>query len=125
MPTIVQSEHNPPKILGKAGAQLWGNIMSQYAITDAGGLAILQQACQCLDDAEACATQIAREGLTITNKQGITKPHPLLVSKLSARSLCCRLLAKLGLNLEPVKGNGRPSGENVGISWRDLPHDDA
>jgi hypothetical protein len=36
---------DPPPTLREAGATLWRSIMAEYAITDSGGRAILEQAC--------------------------------------------------------------------------------
>jgi len=35
---------DPPPTLREAGASLWRSIMAEYAITDSGGRAILEQA---------------------------------------------------------------------------------
>jgi hypothetical protein len=114
------SPPDPPANLTGPGADLWRSVMVQYAIRDSGGQMLLLQACEALNRAEACARTIARDGLTIATRVGL-KDHPLLRHETNNRGLCCRLLSKLGLNLEAVKPMGRPSGEFTGVSFRDLP----
>src|SRR5262245_45047486 len=50
---------DPPPTLREAGATLWRSIMAEYAITDSGGRAILEQACASADRAAECSAIIA------------------------------------------------------------------
>src|SRR5262249_57158018 len=68
---------DPPPTLREAGATLWRSIMAEYAITDSGGRAILEQACASADRAAECAAIIAEQGAGISTKYGL-KDHPLL-----------------------------------------------
>jgi P27 family predicted phage terminase small subunit len=98
----------PPATLGQPGRALWRSVMQQYDIIDAGGVAILQQACAAADRAAECAEIIAKDGPVIRTKHG-PKDHPLLRHELASRALVCRLLARLGLDVEPIRaGVGRP-----------------
>jgi hypothetical protein len=109
-----------PASLGEPGAKLWRSVMSQYNIRDAGGLAILEQACVSRDRSVEFAAIVAREGLLIRTKQG-PREHPLIRHEREERALECRLLQKLGLDVEPVRPSvGRPAGRGVGISWEHL-----
>jgi hypothetical protein len=103
----------PPPTLHEPGANLWRSVMREYAIRDSGGLAILEQACASVDRATECAAIIAEQGAVISTKHGL-KDHPLLRHELAARALVGRLLARLNLDMEPVKSVGRPGG---GIGW--------
>ena len=103
----------PPATLGKAGAHLWRAIMSEYNIADSGGREILRQACVSADRAAECAAIIERDGYTVRTPQGI-KDHPLLKHELAARAFVVRSLHKLGLDIEPVRVPGRPSGVTKG-----------
>jgi hypothetical protein len=113
------SPFDPPTSLGVNGQKLWAAIMAQYAITDSGGLAILEQAARSIDMAEEYAAIIARDGPTQQTRMGL-RDHPLTRHVLAARALCARLLTRLGLNIEPVRAVGRPAS-GPGITWRDLP----
>jgi hypothetical protein len=66
---------DPPPTLREAGATLWRSIMAEYAITDSGGRAILEQACASADRAAECAAIIAEQGAVISTKHGL-KDHP-------------------------------------------------
>jgi hypothetical protein len=103
----------PPATLDKAGAKLWRAIMSEYQIGDSGGLAMLEQACAATDRIAECGAVIARDGAVVRTKSG-PKEHPLLKVELSSRSFVCRTLARLGLDVEPVKSVGRPGQSS---SW--------
>jgi hypothetical protein len=100
----------PPASLGKDGAGLWSAIMAEYDIADAGGRALLLQACEAADGIAEDAATIARDGRLIHGKFG-AREHPLLRHQLAQRAFVCRTLQRLGLNLEPVKSIGRPGGD--------------
>jgi hypothetical protein len=105
---------SPPPTLGKAGAALWSAIMREYAIQDSGGLATLEQLSAATDRAADCAMQIERDGALIMTKHG-PKDHPLLKHELANRAFVVRALARLGINVEPVRPIGRPSG-GIGVT---------
>jgi hypothetical protein len=105
---------SPPRKLADHGLTLWRTIMTEYDISDSGGLEILQQICSSLDRAEQLAAEIDRDGPTILIK-GTLREHPALKAELANRAFICRGLARLGLNVEAIKPIGRPGG---GIGWR-------
>jgi hypothetical protein len=101
----------PPATLREAGRNLWQSVMREYAITDAGGLALLEQACASTDRAAECAAIIAEQGAVISTKHG-PKDHPLLRHETAARGL---VLTRLGLDVEPLRPSaGRPGS---GFGW--------
>ena len=51
-----------PTTLREAGAKLWRSVITEYAIKDSGGIAILEQACASADRAAECAAIIAEHG---------------------------------------------------------------
>jgi hypothetical protein len=112
-PLSVQ-ELMPPLTLGEPGRALWLSIQREYQIRDSGGLEVLRQACHAADRAASCAAAIAEQGEVINTKAGL-RDHPLLRHEATARALTCRLLQKLGINLEPVRTPGRPAH---GFGWR-------
>ena len=120
---VLATPSSPPSSLSEPGAKLWRSIMKQYVIRDAGGLAILEQACISRDRSTAFAAIIKRDGAMIRTK-AVVKEHPLLKHEREERSLESRLLQKLGLNLEALhQGVGRPS-KTVGITLGNLSDDD-
>jgi P27 family predicted phage terminase small subunit len=102
-----------PKDLKKAGRDLWTRIQQEYGIRDSGGLELLAQACQAADRIADCGDKIAREGLTIATASGTPKEHPLLKYEVINRAFLTRTLHKLGLDVEPVHGPGRPPGRTT------------
>ena len=99
-----------PRDLGEHGLSLWRSVTSEYQLEDAGGVAMLALACQALDRAEACRAQIDEDGEMLRTKTGM-RENPLLKSELANRAFVVRTLAKLGLDVEPVRPSaGRPPG---------------
>jgi hypothetical protein len=102
--------HPPPRPLGPAGRALWDRVNQEFDMGDVGGSEILCLACQTIDRAEELAERIKADGVMVRSPMG-TKAHPCLKEELAARSLVARLLARLGLDLEPVRlSGGRPPG---------------
>jgi P27 family predicted phage terminase small subunit len=97
----------PPTTLGKAGTNLWRSVMAEYQIVDSGGLSMLEQACAARDRISECAAIIAAEGAVVRTKMG-PKEHPLLKIELASRAFLVRTLARLGLDVEPIRPTGRP-----------------
>jgi hypothetical protein len=78
-------------------------------MSDVGGSEILCLAAQTLDRAEELADCIRAEGVMVGGR-----PHPALREEMNARNLTARLLARLGLDLEPVRTTmGRPPGKGA------------
>jgi hypothetical protein len=100
----------PSRSLGKHGKALWDSVTAEYGIEDSGGIEMLTQACQSLDRAEELAAAIKRDGPIIRHK-GLIKDHPAIKHELAARSFVVRTLQRLGLDVEAVRGVGRPGGQ--------------
>jgi hypothetical protein len=114
--TLLKSPHPgpvPPRKLGKDGVALWHAIMAEYAIDDAGGVAVLLLACEALDRAQACRQQIDRDGLVLRTRAG-ARDHPALKHELANRAFVVRTLHRLGLDVEAIKPIGRPPDK---IGW--------
>jgi hypothetical protein len=103
------STTQPTRKLGKHGLTFWNVVMSEYQISDCGGLECLQQICNSIDRAESLAEQINEDGEMIQVK-GQLRPHPLLRDEIANRSYITRNLQRLGLNVEAVRPVGRPGG---------------
>jgi hypothetical protein len=110
----------PPRTLGKVGLNLWSRITSAYDVADEGGREMLAQCCAAADRAESLRTQIDQDGEVISTRVG-KKDNPLLKHEIAARSFVVRTLSRLGLNVEPVRGPGRPAVGGLGITdtWRE------
>ena len=92
----------PPKGLGKFGRQLWNSIMTEYSVTDAGGIAHLTAAARCEDDIQRFRASIARDGDLAENDK--SKPNPLIACLRGAEAVRRQSLQALRLDIEPLKG---------------------
>ncbi len=108
----------PPSGLDKTGRGLWQTIMSEYNICDSGGQQMLQQICEAADRVHEFGAIISRDGPVVRTKHG-PKDHPLLKHELAARAFIVRSLARLGLDVEPVRAVGRPPGNFTWSSHAD------
>jgi hypothetical protein len=116
----VATPPEPPCKLGPAGLSLWNDILAGYEFADRASYETLAQACASADRAAEMAAQIDADGVAIRTKIGL-RDHPLLKHELASRAFVVRALARLGLDLEPVRaGPGRPGGGGAGITWKAL-----
>ena len=121
---VLATPPSPPSSLGEPGSKLWRSIMKQYVIRDAGGLAILEQACISRDRSTGFAAIIKREGAMIRGTAAM-REHPLIKHEREERALESRLLTKLGLIVEALHpGVGRPAGKTIGVTLEQLSHGD-
>jgi len=104
-----------PRGLQETGQRLWSSIQAQYRIEDAGGLAVLQQACEAADRAERCRKIINSDGELVEGKDGGPgREHPLLKAEIAAKAFLVRALGRLHLDMEPVRSQGgRPPGHGA------------
>ncbi|MFH0812216.1 MAG: hypothetical protein V2A69_05195 [Pseudomonadota bacterium] len=101
-----------PGHLSKEAKLIWKELTTEYGIADAGGLAILKTGLEAYDRATGARVAIDKEGLTITDRFGASKPHPLLVCERDARSQWLAALKQLNMDIEPLRdGPGRPGGK--------------
>jgi hypothetical protein len=113
--TATDAWAEPPRNLDNHGRSLWDRIMREYDIRDAGGLELLLLACEGIDRIWALRQEIARDGAVIRLRNGAIKEHPALKAEIAVMSFVTRTLARLGLDVEPVRPSvGRPSG----TGWR-------
>jgi len=101
-----------PGHLTKESKKIWKALISEYDIADVAGLRILQVALESFDRGQAARAEIDRDGLTVTDKFGQTKSHPLLPIERDSRAAFLAGLKSLNLDIEPLRdGRGRPSGK--------------
>jgi len=99
----------PPKSLRTPGQALWMRVQEEYAIRDAGGVAILTQICEAEDRIAQYAEAVARDGVTVVNGSGGRRDHPLLKHETQLRMFIVRALQRLGLTTEALYDRpGRP-----------------
>jgi phage terminase small subunit len=87
----------PPGDLGATGKALWVKLARAYRVDDEHGQTVLALGCRAADREEACRRQIKRDGVSVRDKWGQIKPHPLLAAERDARSQVLAALRALSL----------------------------
>jgi P27 family predicted phage terminase small subunit len=100
-----------PKHLSKEAKKIFKSLVNDYGIYDEAGLKILQAALEAYDRAQAARKTIDADGMTVTDKFGQVKPHPLLANERDSRAAFLAGIKALNLDLEPLnEAPGRPPG---------------
>jgi hypothetical protein len=108
----------PPDTLSEASGALWTSILTSHEMSDAE-LEVLRSALAALDRADQAAGVLASEGLTVVDRYGGVRSHPMLDAELRARTLYARLVKQLGVELAPgATRRGRPGGSATGRGHR-------
>ena len=107
----VHKLHNSaPPHLREAGAIFWRDVVAEFHISDAAGLALLTTAAECIDRMRAAQTAIAIHGEVITDARGV-KINPACGLEKESRAGFLAALKALNLDLEPLRDRpGRPAG---------------
>jgi len=102
---------SPPKGLSTQSKALWKRLASEYAIDDDAGLLLLETAMEARDRMRGAQEAIERDGMTVLDRFGQRKAHPLLPAERDARSQMLAALKALNLDVEPLHDRpGRPAG---------------
>ena len=105
------STQKPPVHFTSETKRIWQEIIDEYTIDDAAGLRILRVALEAFDRSQAARATIDKDGMTVKDKFGQTKPHPLLPIERDSRAAFLAGLKALNLDLEPLRDRpGRPAG---------------
>ncbi len=78
---------------------LFNRVSARWALDDVA-TQILRLACESIQRAGDCAAITATEGLTIRDRWGAPKTHPMALLERDHRNAAANSLQKLGLNLE-------------------------
>lgn len=95
----------PPKTLSKEGKALWKQLTTEYNIDDRGGLAILQTGLEAFCQMRQAEIIITTDGLTIMDRWGQVKAHPLCSVVRDCRNQYLGALKLLGVNIPANGGN--------------------
>ena len=110
----MKDKKRPPDHLSDEAKKIWKDILAEYSIEDAAGLRILRVSLESFDRAQSARQAIDGEGMTVQDKFGQTKPHPLLAIERDSRAAFLAGLKALNLDLEPLRDKpGRPPRGNV------------
>ena len=105
---MANTPHRPATGLGPEGKALWCRLQAAYQIEDEGGLLLLTRICESRDLVVEAMAEVRRDGFVVVDKYGAKRGHPLLTVARDARARELPALKMLALDLEPVKGFGRP-----------------
>ena len=97
-----------PSHLSPEAKKIWKKLVTEYGISDAGGLEILRAGLENFDRAEKARANIDKVGLLVKDRFGAIKPHPLIACERDARAGYLQALKQLCLDVEPIKSIGRP-----------------
>jgi P27 family predicted phage terminase small subunit len=101
----------PPKHLKTDGKALFEQVAQEYSIEDAGGIALLTTAAECLDRMREAQAEIKKHGVLLADRYNNQKLNPACGLEKDARSGFLAAIKSLNLDLEPLKnGPGRPPG---------------
>jgi len=101
-----------PKHLSTESKKIWRDILSEYSIEDAAGLKILRVALESFDRVQAAREIIDEDGMTIKDRFGTLKIHPLLPIERDNKAAFLAGIKALNLDIEPLRDKpGRPGGQ--------------
>jgi phage terminase small subunit len=89
----------PPKGLLKEGRKFWKQAMSQFELPCGHDLERLKMACRCLDEIDHDEGILEAEGRFIEDRFHQKREHPAGKAIRDNRTLFCRIIRELGLDL--------------------------
>lgn len=98
----------PPGHLSKAAKALWRALHAEWNIPDAGSIAILVSALESYDRCQLARRTLAADGLTIRDKFGQVKVHPLCSVVRDAEAGFRAALRQIGIDKLPDEKPARP-----------------
>lgn len=99
------------KKFSKEAKKLKKSLLSEFDISDRGGLEILDRAIESFCRMREAEAIIDEEGLTIVNRFGEQKEHPALNTERKARAQFLLAIKQLNLDVLPPNHRiGRPGG---------------
>lgn len=105
-----------PTHLKRHGRDLWRQIQAEYSVNDAGGLALLTTAAECLDRMRAAQKAISEHGEMVMDRYSQLKTNPACALEKDSRVGLLAALKQLNLDLEPLRDRpGRPAD---GFGWK-------
>ncbi len=90
----------PPSYLTRDGRRLWLKLYRTHVFDLPASQLLLTQLCQAVDRAGACREALDGQPLTIKDKFGTEKVHPLVVEERAAREQIMRLTRTLRIHVE-------------------------
>ena len=94
----------PPAHLTEQGQSLWRRLHSTYQFDLPASQLLLTSLCDSWDHEQRCREALKDLPLTVTDKHGGTRVHPLLVEARQAREQVTRLARTLRIHIEESSG---------------------
>jgi hypothetical protein len=107
MAAKIQKSHIP---LGKIGAKFRKSVLSEFEFKSTHDFRRLDLAAHCLDRIEACRLVIEAEGDFIKDRFDQKREHPALKSERDQKTIFCRIIRELGLDLQDPEESRIPRG---------------
>lgn len=113
VPKMSTTKPKMPAGLAARGAGFWRRTVKSYDLSDSE-VQLLAEACRTLDQLDALAEAVARDGATVPGSMGQTTVHPALGEARGQRQVLHKLLAALALpDLEDESAAPMPSPRQV------------
>jgi P27 family predicted phage terminase small subunit len=99
----------PPKHLSEDAHAFFSQVIAEFDITDAAGLALLLTACEALDRMSAARRVIEADGEITEDRYGQKKVHPACQLERDSRNGFLAAMRALQLDIGPTLPVGRPT----------------
>jgi P27 family predicted phage terminase small subunit len=98
-----------PKHLASEGGEYWSQVIAEFSINDAPGLALLLTACEALDRMAEARRVIEADGAIVKDRYGQSKVHPACQLEKDSRNGFLAAMRALNLEISPTRPVGRPT----------------
>ena len=98
-PQPVADRPQPPAHLGEPERTIWTNVFLDYRQSTRLAIDVLRSGLESHQRARECRETIARDGATVTGRDGQLRAHPLLSVERDARAAWLAAVKLLGLEL--------------------------
>jgi P27 family predicted phage terminase small subunit len=96
----------PPRHLSDESRLWFASVLKDYDL-EPHHVRLLRAACESWDRAAQAREQLAKEGITFTDRHGAVRPHPCCNIERDHRALFAKMLRELALDIEEP-GDSRP-----------------
>jgi phage terminase small subunit len=99
-----QAAH-PPSHLSPAARRLWRALFNTHKFDLPSSQLLLASLCEAYDRATSCREALKDQPLTVVDKHGGTRIHPLVVEERQQREQVARLARVLRIHLEELQAD--------------------
>jgi len=92
----------PPAHLSESSKRLWAEVVAEFDVRDAPGLAVLQAGLEARGRAEEARKLLDKEGLTTSGDRGGIKAHPAVTIERDNRAAFVQAMKVLNFSPEPA-----------------------